>query len=399
MLIPSWRWFGPDDPVHLDQVVQTGATCVVSALHQIPVGECWQKEHIQQRRGVIQKAGLSWGVVESVPVHESIKTRSGPYRTHLENFKQTLKNLGNEEVHTVCYNFMPALDWSRTRLNSRQSDGSELSSFNRVHFAVVDIHLLERPGAEESYPQKVVREAHAAHASMDQKEKDELLRTFLLGFPGSGESFSPGQVLERIDAYRGINKQDFRENLVRFLREVVPVAEESGIALAIHPDDPPWSLLGLPRAVSTLDDALFITRSVETQANGLTFCSGSFGAADSNDLSAMVEHLASRIHFLHLRNVRRDSRQNFSETHLLEGDIDMAAIMRTMVKEDLKRAATWAGYRGIPVRPDHGARILGDFALNHYPGYSLYGRMKSLAEIRGMEAGIREDLSSSSYEA
>jgi len=392
MLIPSWRWFGPDDPVSLEQVVQAGATCVVSALHQVPVGNRWEREPIRERKERIEKAGLTWGVVESVPVHESIKTRSGNYQTHIENFKQSLRNLGKEGIHTVCYNFMPALDWSRTRLNSRQPDGSELSSFNQVHFAVVDIHLLKRPGAAESYPESVANEAYAAHDSMTRHEKEDLLHTFLLGFPGSGESFSPKQVLERIGAYREIDKQTFQEHLIHFLTEVLPVAEESGIYLAIHPDDPPWSLLGLPRVMSTLDDALHLIRSVDSRSNGLTFCSGSFGAADSNDLPRMVTLLSDRIHFLHLRNVRRDPDRNFSETHLLEGDIDIPAIMRTMVLEDRKRASQWKGYRGIPVRPDHGARILGDFSMDHYPGYSLYGRMKSLAEIRGLEAGIRKGL-------
>lgn len=389
MLIPSWRWFGPDDPVTLEQVIQAGATCVVSALHQVPVGDRWDPELIRERKERIEKTGLTWGVVESVPVHESIKTRSGDYRTHIENFKQTLKNLGKEGIHTVCYNFMPALDWSRTRLNSRQPDGSELSSFNQVHFAVVDIHLLKRPGAAESYPESVVSKAHDAHKAMDWQEKEDLLHTFLLGFPGSGESFSPKQVLERIGAYQEIDKQAFQENLVHFLREVVPVAEESVIQLAIHPDDPPWSLLGLPRVMSTIEDASHLIRSVDSRANGLTFCSGSFGAADTNDLPHMAKLLSHRIHFLHLRNVRRDPDRNFSETHLLEGDIDIPAIIRTMVLEDQTRTTEWNGYRGIPVRPDHGARILGDFALDHYPGYSLYGRMKSLAEIRGLEAGIR----------
>ncbi len=392
MLIPSWRWFGPDDPVALEQVVQAGATCVVSALHQVPVGECWDPKLIRERKERIMKAGLTWGVVESVPVHETIKTRSGAYRMHIENFKQTLINLGREGIHTVCYNFMPALDWSRTRLNSRQPDGSELSAFNQVHFAVVDIHLLKRPGASESYPESVVRAAHASHASMTRQENEELLRTFLLGFPGSGEAFSPKQVLERIDAYREIDKQAFQENLIHFLREVVPVAGDSGIHLAIHPDDPPWSLLGLPRVMSTVDDALHLIRSVDSRSNGLTFCTGSFGAADTNDLTHMVTLLSGRIHFLHLRNVRRDPERNFSETHLLEGDIDIPSIMQTMVQEDRKRTTEWSGYRGIPVRPDHGARILGDFAIDHYPGYSLYGRMKSLAEIRGLEAGIRKIL-------
>ncbi len=393
MLIPSWRWFGPGDPVTLDQVVQTGAVSVVSALHQIPVGACWEREAIRERKAVIEKAGLRWGVVESVPVHESIKTRSGDFRFHIENFKQTLKHLGEEGVHTVCYNFMPALDWSRTRLNSRQPDGSELSSFTLVHFALIDMYLLQRPGAASDYTEEVVRKAALLYDRTGRKEKEDLLKTFLLGFPGSGEAFTPREVLKRIEAYKGMDKAAFQDHLTGFLQEVVPVAGESGIFLAIHPDDPPWPLLGLPRAVSTLEDALYIVRAVDSPANGITFCSGSFGASTTNDMPAMAASLARHIHFLHLRNVKRDPGRNFSETHLLEGDVDIHSILETMVREDLRREKEVRGYTGIPVRPDHGARILGDFGLDHYPGYSLYGRMKSLAEIRGLEHAIRRNLS------
>jgi len=392
MLIQSWRWFGPDDPVSLEQVIQTGARSVVSALHRIPAGECWKTDEIRKRKEVIQSSGIEWGVVESVPVHEDIKTRSGGYKKYIENFKETLRNLGSEQVHTVCYNFMPALDWSRTRLHSRRPDGSELSSFNQVHFAAIDLYLLGRPDAEKSYTEEVTRKAHEFHASLSTTEKEELLATFLLGFPGSGETFSVREVLERIGAYRGIGKHEYQEHLSMFLREIVPVAEESGVMLAIHPDDPPWSLLGLPRAVSTLEDTEKIIGATDSPVNGITFCTGSFGAAPANDLPAMAKRLAHRIHFLHLRNVSRDSHSNFQETNLFEGDVDIFSIMRTMVEEDIRRENELPGYRGIPVRPDHGARILGDLQNSYYPGYSLYGRMKNLAEIRGMEAGIRRSI-------
>jgi len=392
MLLHSWRWFGPDDPVNLEQVVQTGATCIVSALHQLPVGECWSREEIRKRAEVIRKAGLSWGVVESVPVHEDIKTRSGNYLGYIENYKQTLLNLASEGVHTVCYNFMPALDWSRTTLNSRQPDGSELSSFNQVHFAAIDLYLLRRTGAESSYSEMVTRKAREFHASLSSRKKEELLTTFLLGFPGSSETFSAKEVLKRIQKYDGIGKKEYQEHLAQFLREIVPVAEESGVNLAIHPDDPPWPLLGLPRAVSTLEDAEKITGTVDSAANGLTFCSGSFGAAHTNDLPAMAAKLAQRIHFLHLRDVSRDADNNFQETNLFEGDVDLFSIMKTMVEEDLRRERKISGYRGLPVRPDHGARILDDLHKSYYPGYSLYGRMKNLAEIRGLETGVRSSI-------
>jgi mannonate dehydratase len=395
MFLHAWRWFGHDDPVSLDQVVQTGATCIVSALHQVPVGEVWSREEIRRRADIIRKAGLKWGVVESVPVHEDIKTRSGHYIKYIENYKQTLLNLASEEVHTVCYNFMPALDWSRTSLNSRQPDGSELSSFNQVHFAAIDLHLLHRPGAEENYPEEVIRRAHEFHTSLNSREKEELLATFLLGFPGSGEAFSVKEVLQRIHKYNGVGKEEYQGHLARFLREIVPVAEEAGIHLAIHPDDPPWPLLGLPRAVSTLEDVEKIIAAVDSPANGITFCSGSFGAAHTNDLPAMASKLAHRIHFLHLRNVSRDAGNNFRETNLFEGDVDLFSIMQTMVQEDLRREKMIPGYRGLPVRPDHGARILDDLQKNYYPGYSLYGRMKNLAEIRGLEMGVRRSIQNS----
>ena len=376
----------------LDQVVQTGATCVVSALHQVPVGELWSIEEISERSRMIRQAGLTWGVVESVPVHEDIKTRSGSYNTCIENYKMTLRNLAREQVHTVCYNFMPALDWSRTRLNSRQADGSELSSFNQVHFATIDLWMLRRPRAAEDYPEDIVRKAHEFHASLSNREKEELLTTFLLGFPGSGESFSVKEVLQRIDRYTGTGKLEYQAHLEWFLQEIVPVAEEEGLKLAIHPDDPPWPLLGLPRAVSSLEDVEKIIDMADSEANGLTFCSGSFGASHTNDLPLMASRLASHIHFLHLRNVKRDSHSNFQESNLFEGDADIYSITRTMVEEDLRRENEQKGYRGLPVRPDHGARILEDLQKTYYPGYSLYGRMKNLAEIRGLETGIRRSI-------
>jgi mannonate dehydratase len=389
MFIHSWRWFGPDDPVTLDQVVQTGATCIVSALHQIPTGERWPLEAIRKRKELIRRAGLKWGVVESVPVHEDIKTLSGQFKKFIENYKFTLLNLGREQVGTVCYNFMPALDWSRTRLNSKQRDGSELSSFNQVHFAAIDLFLLQRQGAEKDYPEETAQKARAFHASLRNDEKEELLRTFLLGFPGSGETFSVKEVLQRIGAYKGIGKWEYQEHLSHFIREIAPVAEEAGIRLAIHPDDPPWPLLGLPRAVSTLEDAEKIIHEVDSPANGFTFCTGSFGAAVTNDLPLMARKLANRINFLHIRNVSRDRDCNFQETNLFEGEVDIFSILKTMVEEDLRRERELPGYGGIPVRPDHGARILGDLSISYYPGYSLYGRMKNLAEIRGLERGIR----------
>lgn len=392
MLVHSWRWFGPDDRVGLDQIVQTGATNVVSALHQIPVGETWPLEEIRKRKNKIAKAGLSWGVVESVPVHEDIKKRSGQYLKYIESYKETLFHLGQEGINTVCYNFMPVLDWSRTKLAIKHKDGSESSGFNYIHFAALDLFILKRPGAGDSFSKEVINDAEILYKSLSSEERDELERTFLLGFPGSGEAFTLKEVLKRIEGYRGMGRSDYLGNLKLFLREIVPVAESAGIRLAIHPDDPPWPLLGLPRAVSTLQDAEEIVHSVDSPSNGLTFCTGSFGAAHSNDLPMMAEKLAHRVNFLHIRNVKRDVKLNFQEENLLSGDIDMYRILKTMILEDLRRAETLPEYEGIPVRPDHGARILGDYNESYYPGYSLYGRLKNLAEIRGLEMGIRASL-------
>jgi mannonate dehydratase len=392
MFIHSWRGFGPGDRVRLDQVIQTGAVNIVTALHQVPVGETWSSEEIRKRRALIEQAGLKWLVVESVPVHEDIKKGSGRFREYIENYRQTLVNLGKEGLTTVCYNFMPALDWSRTNLAIHNADDSESSGFNAIHFAAIDLFILKRPGASQSYPEEVSVEAESYFASLDGRDREALKNTFLLGFPGSGESFSLKEVLKRIEEYRGMDRADIHANLKQFLEEVVPVAESSGIRLAIHPDDPPWSLLGMPRAVSTLEDAQEILSAVDSGFNGITFCTGSFGAAHFNDLPRMAEKLARRVNFLHIRNVQRDEKLNFREENLLSGDVDIPAIMKTMVLEDMRRSETIPGYSGIPVRPDHGARILGDYQEEYYPGYSLYGRMKNLAEIRGLEMGIRSSL-------
>lgn len=372
--------------------MQTGAKSVVSALHQIPVGEVWPGKEISNRKKEIEGSGLNWGVVESVPVHEDIKKRSGHYLKFTESYKQTLLNLGREGIRTVCYNFMPALDWSRTNLAIKNKNGSSSSGFNYLHFAAIDLFILRRPGAEESYSEDICKKAEILYSGLNQEEREELEKTFLLGFPGSGEAFSLREVLKRIEGYKELGKSDFISNLIHFLKEIVPVAQSAGVSLAIHPDDPPWPLLGLPRAVSTLQDAEEILQAVDSPSNGLTFCTGSFGAAHTNDLPLMAEKLAHRINFLHIRNVKRDDQFNFLEEDLTTGDIDIVRILKTMIREDLRRTQYLSDYSGIPVRPDHGARILGDYNETYYPGYTLYGRMKNLAEIRGMEMGIRASM-------
>lgn len=392
MLIHSWRWFGPNDRITLGQIVQTGATSIVTALHDIPTGEVWNPEAIRTRKNLITGAGLQWSVVESVPVHEDIKRRTGNYREFIENFKATLFNLGKESIPVVCYNFMPALDWSRTDLRFKFKDGSESLYFNFVHFAAIDIYILKRPGAGPSYPPEIQSRAEEFYKQLDNKARENLKNTFLLGFPGSGESFTLEQVHERIRSYDGIDKNAFRSNLAHFLKEVVPVAEEAGIRLAIHPDDPPWPLMGMPRVMSTLEDAEFIINVMDSRSNGITLCTGSLGAAYSNDMNEMADRLAHRINYAHLRNVTRDEELNFHEDYFFDGDVDMYRIMKTLIKEDLRRLDEEGDLSGIPLRPDHGAQLLGDLQESNYPGYSLYGRLKNLAEIRGLEIGIRKSL-------
>jgi mannonate dehydratase len=392
MLIHSWRWFGPGDRITLGEIIQTGASNIVTALHDIPPGEVWSIDAIRARKRLIEEAGLKWSVVESVPVHEDIKRRTGHYREYTGNFRKTVIHLGKEGIRTVCYHFMPALDWSRTNLTFRFGNHTESSDFNYIHFAAIDLFILKRTGADSSYPEEIVRKAGDFYGNLDPGEVRRLRDTFLLGFPGSGETFTLEQVMERIEGYRGIDHEQYREHLEAFLEEIIPAAEEAGVKLAIHPDDPPWPLLGMPRVFSTLEDAEYITGIVDSPSNGITFCTGSLGAGHFNDPGIMAARLARRINFAHLRNVTRDEHRNFREEQFFEGDVDMYQVMKVLVREDERRNREEEGYAGIPVRPDHGAQLLGDLKEKNYPGYSLYGRMKSLAEIRGLEIGIRKSL-------
>ncbi|MBN1116179.1 MAG: mannonate dehydratase [Bacteroidales bacterium] len=392
MLEQTWRWFGPADRITLEQVRQTGATGIVTALHQIPTGDVWTPKLIAERKDLIEKAGLTWSVVESVPVHEDIKKRIGMYKQYIENYKQTIVNLGNAGVKTICYNFMPVTDWSRTNLKMKFADGAQSLQFEYIAFVVVDVYILNRPNARESYPADILSSADSYFNKLNEEQLNELKDTFLLGFPGSGETFTIEEVNERINGYKDINKEKFQEHLIAFLKEIIPAAESVGVKMAIHPDDPPWSLMGLPRIVGTIEDAEKIINAVDSPSNGITFCTGSLGSAYFNNLNEMVEKLAHRINFAHLRNVTRDENLNFHEDYLFNGDIDMYSIMKTLILENEKRRKNDSEYIPIPLRPDHGAQILGDFNETNYPGYSLYGRMKNLAEIRGLEIGIRNSI-------
>lgn len=393
MLKQNWRWFGPKDRITFEEIRQTGATGIVTALHQIPVGEVWPVDEIAKRKKLIESAGLTWTVVESIPVHEDIKKQTGDYLKYISHYKLTMHNLAKYGIKTICYNFMPVLDWSRTNLVFKFSDKSEVTRFDYAIFVAFDIHILKRDNAEEFYPAEVVEKANDYFNSLSPSQIEELKKTILLGLPGSGESFSPDQLKQMIKAYEKIDSKRLKENLFFFLKEIIPVAEKEGFLLAIHPDDPPWPLLGLPRIVSTDKDLEDIIKVVDTPVNGITLCTGSLGAGYFNDVATIAEKYSHRINFAHLRNVSRDESLNFNESYFFDGDVDMYRVMKALVLEEKKRIEQGRPDWQIPMRPDHGNQMLGDLGKENYPGYSLYGRMKNLAEIRGLEIGIRRSLS------
>jgi mannonate dehydratase len=392
MLEQTWRWFGPEDRITLGEIKQTGATGIVTALHHIPIGEIWTVDEIMLRKKQIEDSGLVWSVAESVPVHEDIKKQEKGFQKYIENYKQTIHNLGLCGIRTVCYNFMPVLDWSRTNLASKYSDGSEVTRFDHVLFITFDIHILKRKNAEDSYPSEAVEQAREIFRLLNDEQITTLEKTILLGLPGSGESFTLEQLRQKIKEYEHIDAARLRKHLLYFIREIVPVAELSGVRMAIHPDDPPWSLMGLPRIVSTAQDLEDIINTVDTPTNGIAFCTGSIGAGYFNDVGSMAEKFAYRINYAHLRNVSRDEKNNFSEDYFFKGDVDMYRVMKALIMEEERRIDDGRTDFRIPVRPDHGNQMLGDIGKKNYPGYSLYGRMKNLAEIRGLEIGVRMSL-------
>ena len=392
-LEPTWRWFGPADPITLKEVRQTGATGIVTALHHIPIGEVWSVDEIMKRKQEIESEGLQWSVAESLPVHEAIKKRKGNYSQLTENYKTSLRNLGHCNIDTVCYNFMPVLDWSRTALEVEFKDGSITTKFEAKAFAAFDIFILKRPGATKDYNDEQYRLAKQYYESLDESRKGQLVQTVLLGFPGSKEAYTLKQFKLALTEYDDVGDKGLRENLYSFLREIVPVAEESGVFMAVHPDDPPWPLLGLPRVVSNKRDVEQLLGVVDSPSNGITLCTGSFGAGVHNDLVEMAERFAKRVSFIHLRNVTRNEAGDFLEDNHLEGDVDMYGVMKALIVEQKRRADGGRKDRRMPMRPDHGHLMLADqHKSNIYPGYSLFGRMRGLAELRGMELGIRRSL-------
>jgi mannonate dehydratase len=377
----TWRWFGPDDPVTLQNILQTGASGIVSALHQIPHGDTWSVEEIQKRKNMIEAAGLTWDVVESVTVHESIKTQTGNYKQYIEQYKQTLHNLAACDINIVTYNFMPVTDWTRTNLDYVMPDGSCALYFNWFDLAVFDIYVLKRKNAVESYDEVVVHEAENRFKSYSSAQLNELSSIVLFGIPGE-KRLTVAELRSRLDNYSNINCVALREHLKYFLQEIAPVAEEENIKLAIHPDDPPFDILGLPRVVSNKNDIDFILSSVPEKSNGICFCTGSLGAGSHNDLVDIVRDIDERLHFVHLRNTKRDEFGNFYEADHLNGDTDMYAVVKEILSIQQKSASA------IPFRPDHGHVMLDDMNKQTNPGYSCIGRMRGLAELRGLMLGI-----------
>lgn len=385
----TWRWYGPNDPVSLDDVRQAGATGVVTALHHIANGEVWPIDEIRARQTLLAEKGLVWSVVESVPVHEEIKTHSGDWQRHIAHYQQTLRNLAVCGIDTVCYNFMPILDWTRTDLAYSLPDGAKALRFDQIAFAAFELHILQRAGAEVDYTPQERSQAAAYFAAMSEEEKATLTGNIIAGLPGAEEGYTLDQFRRRLAEYDGIDKAQLRENMAVFLRAIVPVAEEAGIRLAVHPDDPPRPILGLPRIVSTIEDMQWLKQTVDSIHNGFTLCTGSYGVRADNDLVRMIETFGDRIHFTHLRaTCREENPKSFHEGAHLQGDVDMVAVIEAILTEELRRQ--WAGdRRPIPMRPDHGHQMLDDLKKKTNPGYSAIGRLKGLAELRGVELALK----------